>query len=252
MFTGIGLVAFCCIFGTGMVGLLVGGRLPEEQRTEATQETVKTTMNVVVILSALVLGLLIAGTKTNFDTRNKEVEQFAANLTLLDRELAHYEPDAKHLRDMLRDFTARKIALTWPADRHLAPKTGDSQTVQMLDDIEEQLRAAASQTEIQQARRATALRFIDDLKRTSRLLAVQQSSQTPRPFLIVVIFWLAVLFLSYAIFAPRNVTVIVAMFVCAVSVSIAVNLTFDMDQPFAGFIRVSPASMQQALDQMKP
>src|SRR5260370_38354008 len=90
MFTGIGLIAFCCIFGAGTLGLLLGGMLPENHRTEATQDTVKTAMNVVAILSALVLGLLIAGTKTNFDTRSKEVERFAANLTLLDRALMHY------------------------------------------------------------------------------------------------------------------------------------------------------------------
>jgi hypothetical protein len=31
-----------------------------------------------------------------------------------------------------------------------------------------------------------------------------------------------------------------------------VNLIFDMDQPFAGVVRVSSAPMQQALDQMAP
>jgi hypothetical protein len=34
--------------------------------------------------------------------------------------------------------------------------------------------------------------------------------------------------------------------------SIAVNLIFDMDRPFAGFIKVSSAPMQQALEKMKP
>jgi hypothetical protein len=35
-------------------------------------------------------------------------------------------------------------------------------------------------------------------------------------------------------------------------VSIALNLIFDMDRPFAGFIKVSSVPMQQALDKMKP
>ncbi|MBV8567055.1 MAG: DUF4239 domain-containing protein [Methylobacteriaceae bacterium] len=251
MFTGIGLIAFCCIFGAGLVGFLLGRRLPESHRAEATQKIVQTMMNVVAILSALVLSLLIASTKTAFDTRNKEIEQFAASLTLLDRELMHYGAEAKDSRDRLRAFTARKIALTWP-DRGLRPMMDDPQTVEILDDIEAQVRAATPVNEVQRAGQTSALQLIGELKRTSRLLAVQQNSFTPRPFLVVVIFWLSVLFLSYAVFAPFNVTVLGAMVICAVSVSIGMNLIFDMDQPFAGFIRVSPAPMQQALDQMAP
>jgi hypothetical protein len=34
--------------------------------------------------------------------------------------------------------------------------------------------------------------------------------------------------------------------------SIAVDMIFDTDRPFAGFIKVSSAQMQQALEKMKP
>jgi Protein of unknown function (DUF4239) len=252
MFTGIGLIAFCCIFGAGMAGLLLNRILPDDCKTENTQKTVLNIMTVVGILSALVLGLLIAATKANFDTRVKEVEQFAVSLTLLDRELMHFEQDGQGLRDLLRGYTARKIALTWPADRHLKPETHDAQTVQMLDDIEQALRNAPTQTESQREMRKDALQLSAELKRTSRLLVAQQSSTTPRPFLIMVVFWLSMLLLSYAIFAPFNAMVVAALLVCSVSVAAAVNLTFDTDQPFDGFVRVSPISMQQALDEMKP
>jgi hypothetical protein len=96
------------------------------------------------------------------------------------------------------------------------------------------------------------LQLAGELKRTNRLLTVQESGRTPRPFLVVVIFWVSVLFVSYTIFAPFNATVIATMLVAALSVSIAVNLIFDMDQPFLGFIKVSSAPMEQALEKMKP
>jgi hypothetical protein len=252
MFTGIGLIAFCCIFGAGLVGFLLGSILPRSHLTEATQKSVQTTMNVAGILAALVLGLLIASTKTNFDTSSREIEQFGASLTLLDRELLHFGPEAKDVRDELRAFTERKIALTWPTDGRIRPLMHDAQAVQMLDDVEDRLRTMSPQTEAHRAGRKSALKLIRELKRTSRLLAVQQGSETPRAFLIVVVFWLSMLFISYAIFAPLNATVVAAMLICAVSVSVAVNLIFDMDQPFVGFVRVSPAPMQQALEQMKP
>jgi len=165
--------------------------------------------------------------------------------------LAHFGQEAAELRAKLRSYTARKIATTWPQDRGLAPVLHDPQAVQLLDDIEMRLRAASPPSQAQQAGGTSALQLVGELKSTSRLLTVQQSARTPRPFLVVVIFWLSMLFVSYAIFAPLNATVIGAMFICAVSVSTAVNLTFDMDQPFSGFIRVSPAPMQQALADMQ-
>jgi Protein of unknown function (DUF4239) len=252
LFTGIGLVSFCCIFGAGLIGILLAGLLPDYLRTDATQKVVQSMMNIVAILSALVLGLLVAGTKTNFDTRSREVEQFAANLTLLDRELIHYGADTKDMRDLLRGFTQRRIALTWPKDRGAAPMLHDDQAVRSLRELEDALLTLTPRNEIQRAARATSLQLTDELNRTSRILAVQQSSQTPRPFLIVVVFWLSMLFLSYAIFAPLNATVIAAMLVCAFSVSAAVNLTFDTDRPFEGFVRISSKPMLQALEQMQP
>jgi Protein of unknown function (DUF4239) len=252
MFTGIGLIAFCCIFGAGLAGVLLHKILPENQRTEAIQKTVQTAMNVVAILAALVLGLLIASAKTSFDTRSKEIEQFSANLTLLDRELQHFGQDEKDTRALLRDFTARKIAQTWRTDRNSLPAIDDVQTVQVLDDIEDRLRVLMPQTEIQRAARSSALKLAGKLKRTSRLLAVQESGQTPRPFLVVVIFWLSILFVSYTVFAPFKATVVATILVGALSVSIAVNLIFDMDHPFAGFIKISSAPMQQALEKMRP
>jgi hypothetical protein len=252
MFTGIGLIAFCCIFGAAVAGLLLRKILPENQRTDATQRTVQTVMNVVAILAALVLGLLIASTKTSFDTRSREIEQFSANLTLLDRELVHLGQEQKDVRALLREFTARKIAQTWRTDASPPPVTDDAKAVQMLDDIEDRLRALTPEAEIQRAARSSALQLAAELKRTSRLLAVQESGRTPRPFLVVVIFWLSILFISYAIFAPLNATVVATIFAGAFSVSVAVNLIFDMDRPFAGFIKVSAVPMQQALEKMKP
>jgi hypothetical protein len=252
MFTGIGLISFCCIFGAGLIGLLLSGLLPDRLRTDGTQKVVQSIMNVVAILSALVLGLLVAGTKANFDTRNREVEQFATVLTLLDRELIHYGADTRNIRELLRGFTQRKIATTWPKDRGTAPLLRDEEAVRLLREVEDGLLSLSPHNEMERARRVTALQLTDELKRTSRILAVQENTQTPRPFLIIVVFWLSVLFLSYAMFAPLNAMVIAAMLVCAFSISVAVNVTFDTDQPFQGFVRISPQPMLQALEQMKP
>ena len=112
---------------------------------------------------------------------------------------------------LLRDFTARTIAQTWRTGANPSPVANDAETVQMLDDIEDRLRALTPQVEIQRAARSSALQLTGELKRTSRLLAVQESGQTPRFFLVVVIFWLSILFVGYTIFAPLNATVVATL-----------------------------------------
>lgn len=252
MFTGLGLVAFLCICAASLIGFLLRGRLPDDDSAEATQKTVMGVMNVVGLLCALVLGLLIAGAKANFDTRSSEVGQFAANLTLLDRELIHFGQEMKESRDLLRAYTARKIAVAWPARGGGADASHDPQSVEELDDIQTHLRTWAPQAEPQRDGRANALQLVGELKRTSRLLAVQQNDRAPRAFFVAVTFWLSMLYLSHALFAPFNRIVVAAMLVGAFSVSIALNLIFDTEQPFVGLVRVSSAPMQQALSQMVP
>ena len=42
---------------------------------------------------------------------------------------------------------------------------------------------------------------------------------------------------------PRHATVVAALLVCALSLSVAIFLILEMDRPFEGFIMVSPAPM---------
>ena len=252
MFTGAGLIAFICIFGAAMLGFALRRFLPADHLSDQTGKTVHNVMGVVALLAALVLGLLVANTKSSFDLRSQEVQQFSANLTLLDRELVHFAQDGAKMRETLRSFTERKIAQLW-TDRDAEAAARDAaQSVQLLDQIESDLRLFAPANSAHAEGRRNALDIIRDLKRTSRLLSVQQINQTPRPFLIAGIFWLSVLFLCRGLFAPVNATVIAAFFLAALSVSVAINLIFDMDRAFVGFIRVSPVPMHQALDWMKP
>lgn len=249
MFTGTGLVAFVCIFGASLAGLLLKKNLPKHYLSEATHKIVQLTMSPVGLLAALVVGLLVTNAKTGLDTSSKEIAQFSTSLRLLDREAVHFGSEAKPLRELLRAFTEEKIAQTWT---ETVASQDHSHSVRMLNEIQDRLRAFVPQDDLSREARVSALRLIDDLKQTSRLLALQKNSHMPRLFLIVVIFWLSVLAFSYAVFAPPNVAVVVAFAVAAFSIAAAVNLIVDMDHPFAGYIKVSPAPMQEALDQMKP
>ena len=69
-------------------------------------------------------------------------------------------------------------------------------------------------------------------------------------FLVLLIFWLTLLFLSFGLFAPPNVTVMMVLLMCAVAVSSAVFLILEMSHPLDGLIKVSNAPMLKALELM--
>jgi len=70
----------------------------------------------------------------------------------------------------------------------------------------------------------------------------------PPLFLVFLIFWLTVLFLSFGLLAPRNGTVVAVLLICALSVSSVVFLVLEMDRPLDGVIRASNAPLRKALE----
>ena len=89
-----------------------------------------------------------------------------------------------------------------------------------------------------------ALQLASDISGTQWLLAEQSSQTLPRPFLVLITFWLTLLFASFALFAPRNLTVGVSLVLCALAVSGAIEMILELEQPFTGMMRISPLLMR--------
>jgi nitric oxide reductase large subunit len=80
-------------------------------------------------------------------------------------------------------------------------------------------------------------------------LEVEQrtGSSIPKVVLAVLIFWLAIIFVSFGLFAPPNLTVVATLFVCVLSVSGAIFLILELDRPFDGLIRIPSTPLRDAL-----
>jgi hypothetical protein len=245
-----GLAAFAVVFGGGMLGLLLGRVLPEKYHTDATQRVVQTATGMVSLLSALVIGLLVATAKNKFDTSNQQVEQFAASLMLLNRELVNYGPEANDTKTLLRKYTVAKIAETWPDGPGPKPESSDPAAWKLLESLQQSLTELAPKTASQRAEAATASETAAALVKTTWLQAAEESEHVQDPFVQVMIVWLFVLFLSFGLFAPRNILVVIALLIGALSIAGAVVLIVDMDSPFEGVIVVSADPMQEAFAKM--
>ena len=58
------------------------------------------------------------------------------------------------------------------------------------------------------------------------------------------------IFVSFGLFAPRNGSVIAALFVSALSVASSIYLVLELDQPYSGLIKISSVPLRVALDQL--
>jgi hypothetical protein len=72
----------------------------------------------------------------------------------------------------------------------------------------------------------------------------------PWPFLVVLVFWLTITFMSFGLQAPANATVLTVLLLCALSVAGDVFLTLEMDGPFDGLIQVSAEPVRYALTRL--
>jgi hypothetical protein len=59
------------------------------------------------------------------------------------------------------------------------------------------------------------------------------------------------IFFSLGLIAPFNISVIVALSTAALSMTGAILLTLELDQPYGGFIQISTAPLKMALQQFK-
>jgi hypothetical protein len=245
-----GLATFAVVFGGGMFGLLLGRVLPAEYHSDATQKIVQTATGLISLLAALALGLLVATAKNKFDTSNQEVEKFAASLMLLNRELVNYGSEANGTKALLRKYTVAKIEETWPGGSGPKPGPDDPPAWKLLESLQQSLTGLAPHTEPQRAEATRASQTAADLVKTTWIQAAEESQHVPHPFVLIMIVWLFVLFVSFGLFAPRNTLVVIALLVAALSIAGAVVLIVDMDSPFEGMIVVSADPMQEALAKM--
>jgi hypothetical protein len=158
--------------------------------------------------------------------------------------MAHYGPETKDARELLRRAVVRALDQIWPEQRsrpaQLEPSTGSEH---LLDNILE----LVPQNDAQRALQAQALRISTDIGQTRWLMVQQRGNPIPMPFLVLLVFWVTVLFVSFGLFAPSNATVIATLLICALSVSGAIFLILELGQPFVGLIQISSAPLRNAL-----
>ncbi len=221
--------------------------LPGDQLRDETKDVVKLGMGLVGTMAALVLGLLIASAKGSFDTQSNELTDMASRIVLLDRVLAHYGPEANGARDALRGSVER--ALEWASVRRVmdSPEFEANNHGELLYD---RIQGLSPKDDAQRSMQSQALNIVMSMGQLRWLMAEQRTNSISVSMLVVLVFWLTIIFISFGLYAPRNATVVVTLFVSAISVSGAIFLILEMYSPYEGLIQVSTAPLRAALSHL--
>lgn len=243
----VSLIAFAVILGGAFVGALLRKAVPDEHLAGDAKDIVRLGAGLVGTIAALVLGLLIASAKTSYDTQSGQVQRLTADVVLLDQLLAQYGSQARPIRNLMRQALGPVVEQLWRESRSAATKDAPFVGSAVAEDALARIGELVPQTDAQQSLKAEAIRVSTDLVQTRLALYTQAGSSIPLPFAAVLIFWLAIIFASFCLFAPLNPTLIVALVVFALSASAALFLIAEMSEPFSGLMQIPSAPLRNAL-----
>lgn len=248
------MASIACVFMLGgvVLGVVLRKALPDRHLNDHSKDVIRLGVGLIATITALVLGLLITSAKGTYDSARKEVREMSASIIVLDRRLEQYGPEARPLRDLLRQMIDPLIESMWREDR-LASVRGTSLHItdagnQVLHKINE----LAPKNEAQGVIRNQIVQTMARIDLLRSMLFEQAEQRTPMPFVVVVIFWLTVIFASFSLFSPLNLSSVVALVVIALSASSAIFLFFEMEQPFDGVLQISSAGLRAALAPLAP
>jgi hypothetical protein len=212
----IGLISFAAIFGGAIIGRFAANRLPGHHLSSETQSVVTVCVAVIGTLSALVLGLMISAANSSFSKASDELRELSLQLIRMDRNLRRYGPEADDARAKLRLWAIAKTQELFPEKGQSAPSS--LTTIEKLESVQDALLVLTPKDERQKYLRTLCLTLSSTIIQ-ARWALEQTGNSIPIPFLVLLIFWLAIVFASFGLFAPANPTAIAALLLCSVAVA---------------------------------
>jgi hypothetical protein len=240
-------IIFGCSFAMGVLGMMLNFKVPDHHLDVGSRDVVKLVLGLIATVSALVLSLLIASGSSHYQAQQNEVQSLSANTILLDRVLSFYGPDAQEPRDLLRQGLAAVHDRIWSSDGARTPELDPRATQGVAGDFLASLKSLAPKNDSQATLKSQAMQIAQNLGQTRLLMYEQSGSSFAWPFLTVLVFWICMLFLGFGLLTRFNATLLVVLFIGAVSVAGAIFLILELSSPYEGFMRLSDAPVRNAL-----
>jgi hypothetical protein len=248
----ISLLVFALIFGGALAGAAIRPLLLEHHLHPDSRDVVKMATGLIGTLAALVLGLLIASAKSSFDQKAGQVRQLTATMILLDDLLTQYGPEAKPVRNLLRQSIQPLANHIWHEEQIRTSKLVRFESTAEALAFQNALERLSPTDDVQRSLQSRAIQAFTDGAQTRLQLFAQAGVSIPVQFLIILVFWLSAIFVSFTLFAQTNLVVMASLLVCALSFACAIFLILELDNPFTGLMGISSATFRTVLLPLNP
>jgi hypothetical protein len=244
-------IVFAFAIGATLLGMFLRTRIPAHPLNRESWDLVTMVLAVLGTLTALVLGLMIDSSKKFVRKQDRPVETCRRK----DCSARSYSRGIwiGNQRNTELMAPARRSADSRDLDRYGYLPKDLEETLSRgrgIETIQQQILNLAPNDDAQRWFKATALDISNDIAQTRWMAVVNTDRSILLPFLAVLTFWTAAIFVIFGIFAPRNVSMFSTLAICALSIAGAIFLIVEMDQPFGGFVRVPSAPIEAVLNQL--
>ena len=237
-------MAFLGLIAAASAGAFINVRLPTRHLAEDTVEVVRRLVDVFVVMTSVLLGLMLDSAKNTYETNNNNLHALATEIILLDRNMRTLGPEADDARRHLLEYvrTVLNEAQVLDEDRQAeADLNATGVTIRAIKVSDDQKLAVWND-----------MRQIYRQVQRDRWVVVDAAGGTiPAPLIVMMIFWLAAIFIGLGFRAPRNAVMTTTFVSAALLLSGALYLILEMDRPSSGLIHISNAPFQRALEQIQ-
>jgi hypothetical protein len=250
--TIVGAGVVICTFGGALFGMWFRTALRENHLDADSKDLVKISIGLVAMMTALVLGLVLATAKRSYDLVDSTVRTASIELLALDRVLARYGRETDVIRQSLQRGVATRIDLIWPQDASnpttMDPKRAAAEV--RAEGIADAIHLLKPRDDAQRTLQARALHLAEVLLESRWIVFEGADGAVPVPFLVILVFWLTFTFASFGLLAPHRAAVLAVLFLCALCVGSAIFLALELDTPFQGWVKISPEPFRYAYAQL--
>lgn len=241
----VSLIAFAFICAGAALGAVLRSALPDADLRPDVKDVIRLSMGLIATIAALVLGLLVASAKGSFDAKSTKVKEITASIILIDNFLEEYGPDALEARRHLRASIEPTILRIWQEGNFTSSASfkASDESRTFYGTVHNLVPA----NDVQRVAQARVIGLSTDLAQARLSLFTQAGNGIPTPFLVVLVFWLAMILGSFSLFVRAEPIVIVALTVCSISTAGAIFLILEMDRPFSGIMAISDSPLRHAL-----
>ena len=229
-----------------IAGAVISRHLPVHHRGSPTREHGVTSVAIVSTIAALVLSLAVNNTNATRIATRQDLTVLSSNIIRVDSLLRRYGGEADPARTILKRYAALKLEDLFPEQPGKSADLLNAGTAVVLDQLQDGLAGLQPGNDTQRWQRSQALELSNQIALAPWAIAERNGAEIPAAGIVIMAFWFAILFGTYGLFMPRNVTAAAISILSALAVACAMLLILDARHPFDGVTHLSSRSLAEA------